>query len=242
MYLKAWVADQDFTTLGSVQTWWGKKDSVQQMGVFWDVAVKFFHCFYNCRETHIWTGISKSKCQGLSHFCTGVPCQLCHVVLCSNLWALNFALSLGYLSSSAPLYAACFLLVWLHFTLVQRVGFTAHPKHQRQGNICPSCLMRYLIFFPAHVFVHWVCLCMVRKVPAAISGALVCMAEESRGAAMLAAQHFIPVHVLAFPPKLWLRHQGRVECACLCHLVFTCIAPSKATSQTAEGSLPCVCV
>lgn len=89
---------------------------------------------------------------------------------------------------------------------------------------------------------HSVCLCVVRKVPAAISGALVCMAEESRGAAVLAAQHFIPVHVLAFHPKLWLRHQGRVGCSSLCHLVLIHIAPSKATSQTTEGSLPCVCV
>lgn len=121
------------------------------MGVFWDVAVKFFHCFYSCREAHIWTGISKSKCQGLSHFCTGVPCQLCHV-LCSNLWALNLAQSLGYLSSSAPLYGACFLLVWLHFILVQRIGFTAHPRHQQQGNFSPSCLMRYLILFPCPCF------------------------------------------------------------------------------------------
>lgn len=76
--------------------------------------MKFFHCFCSCRETHIWTGISKSKCEGLSHFCTGV---LCHVILCCNLWALNLAWSLGYLSSSAPLYAPCFVLVWLHFIL-----------------------------------------------------------------------------------------------------------------------------
>lgn len=116
-YLKAWVADQDFTTLGSVQTWWGKKDSVLQIGVFWDMAMKFFHCFCSCRETHIWTGISKSKCQGLSNFCTGVSCRLCHVILCCNLWALDLAWSLGYLSNSAPLYAPCFLLVWLHFIL-----------------------------------------------------------------------------------------------------------------------------
>lgn len=83
---------------------------------------------------------------------------------------------------------------------------------------------------------------MVRKVPAAVSGALVHEAEGSRGAATLAAQHLTPVRVLAFPPKLWLRNQGRVECASLGHLVLTHIVPSKAASQTTEGSLPCVYV
>lgn len=119
----------DFTTLGSVQTWWGKKDPVLQIRVFWNVSTKFFHCFSSCREAHIWTGISKSKCQGLSRCCTGVPGRLCHVVLCSNLWALNLAQSLGYLSSSAPLCTPCFSLVWLHFILVHSTGFTAHPRH-----------------------------------------------------------------------------------------------------------------
>lgn len=80
--------------------------------------------------------------------------------------------------------------------------------------------------------------CVVRKVPAAVSGALVHMAEESSSAAMLAAQRIIPAHVLAFLPKLWLSHQGRVECTSLGHLVLTPIAPSKARSQTIEGSLP----
>lgn len=152
LYLKAWVADQDLTTLGSVPTWEKKRILCCRSDFFWDVAMGFFHCFCSCRETHIWTGISKSECQGLSHFCTGVPCQLCHVVLCSNLWALNLAQSLGYLSSSAPLYAPCFLLVWRHFILVQRTEFTAHPSHRQQGNFCSSCLMRTLNFFPCPYF------------------------------------------------------------------------------------------
>lgn len=83
---------------------------------------------------------------------------------------------------------------------------------------------------------------MVRKVPVAVSGALVHMAGESSSAATLAAQHIIPMHLLAFLPKLWLGHQGRVECPSLGHLVLTPIAPSKARSQTTEGSLPHVYV
>lgn len=85
--------------------------------------------------------------------------------------------------------------------------------------------MRPLLFFPARVFVRSVCLCVVRKVPAAISGVLV--AAESRGAATLAAHHVVPMPLLAFPPKLWLWHQGRVEHASLGHLGLTRILPPR---------------
>lgn len=104
---------------------WGGADSLLQIGVFGGL----FRCFCRSKETHIWTGISKSKCQSLSHFCTGEACRLRHIILCCNLWALNLAQSLEYLSCSALLYAPYFLLVYLHFILVCNTGFAAHLRH-----------------------------------------------------------------------------------------------------------------
>lgn len=110
-----------------------------------------------------------SRFESLLHWST-LPTLSYHVVLCSNLWSLNLAWSLGYLSSSAPLYAPCFLLVWFHFILVQRTGSTAHPSHLTAGELVLLLSHEMLNFFPAHVFMHSVCLCAGKKVPAAIWG------------------------------------------------------------------------